>query len=50
MAHNAIALKATVRTRFGKGSARHASREVLVPLVVYGHGPDPLHQQNRRAH
>ncbi len=43
MAHNAIALKATVRTRFGKGSARQARRDGLVPVVVYGHGTEPRH-------
>ena len=43
MSHNAIALKATVRTRFGKGSARQARRDGLVPVVVYGHGTEPRH-------
>ena len=43
MAHNAIALKATVRTRVGKGSARQARRDGLVPVVVYGHGTEPRH-------
>lgn len=43
MAHNAIALKATVRTSFGKGSARQARRDGLVPVVVYGHGTEPRH-------
>ncbi|QPL05675.1 MULTISPECIES: 50S ribosomal protein L25/general stress protein Ctc [Actinomyces] len=43
MAHNAISLKATVRTSFGKGSARQARRDGLVPVVVYGHGTEPRH-------
>lgn len=36
-------LTATVRTEFGKGSARRARRAGLVPAVVYGHGADPIH-------
>lgn len=36
-------LTATVRTEFGKGAARRARREGLVPVVLYGHGTDPRH-------
>jgi len=35
-------LEATVRTGTGKGAARQARRENLVPGVVYGGGTDPL--------
>ncbi len=35
-------LNATVRTGTGKGAARQARREGLVPGVVYGGGADPL--------
>ena len=35
-------LHATVRTGTGKGAARQARREHLVPGVVYGGGADPL--------
>lgn len=31
-------IKGTVRTEVGKGSARRARREGLVPAVLYGHG------------
>ncbi|OIP82016.1 MAG: 50S ribosomal protein L25/general stress protein Ctc [Rhodobacterales bacterium CG2_30_65_12] len=33
---------ATVRTGTGKGAARHARREGLVPGIVYGGGVEPL--------
>jgi len=33
---------AQVRTRVGKGAARAARREGLVPAVIYGAGKDPL--------
>ncbi|KXO89080.1 50S ribosomal protein L25/general stress protein Ctc [Tsukamurella pseudospumae] len=36
-------LVATVRTEFGKGAARRARRDGLVPVVLYGHGTDPQH-------
>ncbi|MFL0580737.1 50S ribosomal protein L25/general stress protein Ctc [Dietzia sp. 179-F 9C3 NHS] len=36
-------LKASVRTEFGKGSARRARREGQVPGVIYGHKTDPRH-------
>jgi len=36
-------LKAAVRTEFGKGAARRARRDGLVPAVLYGHGTDPQH-------
>ena len=35
-------LHATVRTGTGKGAARQARREGLVPGIVYGGGTDPL--------
>lgn len=35
-------LHATVRTGTGKGAARQARREGLVPGIVYGGGADPL--------
>lgn len=36
-------LSVIARTEFGKGAARRARREGLVPAVVYGHGADPVH-------
>ncbi|MBU7598506.1 50S ribosomal protein L25/general stress protein Ctc [Streptomyces sp. P38-E01] len=36
-------IKATVRSEFGKGSARRLRRAELVPGVIYGHGADPVH-------
>ena len=41
MSDNKIA--AVSRTEFGKGAARRARREGLVPAVLYGHGSDPIH-------
>ncbi|MFT4189657.1 MAG: 50S ribosomal protein L25/general stress protein Ctc [Aeromicrobium sp.] len=38
-----ITLSAQPRTEFGKGAARRARREGLVPGVLYGHGTDPVH-------
>jgi large subunit ribosomal protein L25 len=35
-------LEATVRTGTGKGAARQARRENLIPGIVYGGGVDPL--------
>ena len=34
-------LNATVRTGTGKGAARQARREGLVPGIIYGGGADP---------
>ncbi|MGN7155423.1 50S ribosomal protein L25/general stress protein Ctc [Dietzia cercidiphylli] len=36
-------LKTTIRTEFGKGSARRARREGQVPAVLYGHHTEPRH-------
>jgi large subunit ribosomal protein L25 len=36
-------LAAAVRTEFGKGAARRARRDGQVPVVLYGHGTDPVH-------
>ena len=41
MSENKIA--AVTRTEFGKGAARRARRDGLVPAVLYGHGSDPVH-------
>ncbi len=41
MSENKIA--AATRNEFGKGAARRARREGLVPAVIYGHGTDPVH-------
>lgn len=41
MADNA--LTAQLRTEFGKGAARRARREGLIPAVLYGHGSEPIH-------
>ncbi|MEV6577239.1 50S ribosomal protein L25/general stress protein Ctc [Streptomyces sp. NPDC051582] len=38
-----VKLSAELRTTFGKGSARQARRDALVPGVIYGHGNDPKH-------
>ncbi|PRZ18230.1 50S ribosomal protein L25/general stress protein Ctc [Nesterenkonia sandarakina] len=38
-----IVIPATKRTEFGKGAARKARRDDLIPAVVYGHGEDPIH-------
>lgn len=38
-----IRLEAQPRNEFGKGAARRARREGLVPAVVYGHGTEPVH-------
>ncbi|QCB50370.1 50S ribosomal protein L25/general stress protein Ctc [Rhodococcus sp. PAMC28707] len=43
MSNEANNLKAIVRTEFGKGAARRARRDGLVPAVLYGHGTDPQH-------
>jgi large subunit ribosomal protein L25 len=36
-------LAAEVRTEFGKGFARRARMEGLIPAVIYGHGAEPIH-------
>ncbi|WP_329195866.1 MULTISPECIES: 50S ribosomal protein L25/general stress protein Ctc [unclassified Streptomyces] len=38
-----VKLSAQLRDTFGKGSARQARRDALVPGVIYGHGTDPKH-------
>jgi large subunit ribosomal protein L25 len=38
-----IRLEAQPRNEFGKGAARRARRDGLVPAVVYGHGTTPVH-------
>lgn len=38
-----VKISAKNRTEFGKGAARRARREGLVPGVVYGHGSEPVH-------
>ena len=38
-----IRLEAQPRNEFGKGAARRARREGLVPAVIYGHGTEPVH-------
>ncbi|MDQ0822110.1 large subunit ribosomal protein L25 [Arthrobacter sp. V4I6] len=36
-------LAAEVRTEFGKGFARRARMDGLIPAVIYGHGAEPIH-------
>ncbi|MBY4401009.1 50S ribosomal protein L25/general stress protein Ctc [Rhodococcus fascians] len=43
MASKVNNLTAQVRTEFGKGAARRARRDGLVPAVLYGHATDPQH-------
>jgi large subunit ribosomal protein L25 len=38
-----VKLAAESRTEFGKGAARRIRRENKVPVVLYGHGTDPVH-------
>jgi large subunit ribosomal protein L25 len=38
-----VKLSAESRTEFGKGAARRIRRENKVPVVLYGHGTDPVH-------
>ncbi|MFE2287938.1 50S ribosomal protein L25/general stress protein Ctc [Streptomyces sp. NPDC059443] len=38
-----IKLSAKTRTQFGKGAARQARRDGMVPGVIYGHGTEPKH-------
>lgn len=40
---DALRIASTTRTEFGKGAARRARRDALVPAVLYGHGADPIH-------
>ncbi|MCF8606297.1 50S ribosomal protein L25/general stress protein Ctc [Gordonia sp. HY442] len=43
MSNKTPTLSVTIRTGRGKGAARRARNEGLVPAVVYGHGTDPQH-------
>ncbi|MGW5523483.1 50S ribosomal protein L25/general stress protein Ctc [Gordonia sp. NPDC003950] len=43
MANQTATLAVTTRTEKGKGAARRARREGLVPAVLYGHGTGPQH-------
>ena len=43
MSSNEIKIAGTSRTEFGKGAARRARRDGLVPAVIYGHGSEPVH-------
>ncbi|MEU8033147.1 50S ribosomal protein L25/general stress protein Ctc [Streptomyces sp. NPDC049099] len=38
-----VKLAAETRTEFGKGAARRIRRDNKVPVVLYGHGSDPVH-------
>ncbi|MEI9907872.1 MAG: hypothetical protein WDO06_08270 [Actinomycetota bacterium] len=38
-----ISINGVSRTEFGKGAARRARRDGLVPAVIYGHGAKPSH-------
>ncbi|MFF3912995.1 50S ribosomal protein L25/general stress protein Ctc [Streptomyces sp. NPDC001852] len=38
-----VKLAAETRTEFGKGAARRIRRDSKVPVVLYGHGSEPLH-------
>ncbi|MDR0783487.1 MAG: 50S ribosomal protein L25/general stress protein Ctc [Propionibacteriaceae bacterium] len=38
-----IIIAAQVRDEFGKGAARRARRDQLIPAVMYGHGTKPIH-------
>jgi large subunit ribosomal protein L25 len=38
-----LRIAAVSRTEFGKGAARRARRDGLVPAVLYGHASDPKH-------
>ncbi|MEU9475373.1 50S ribosomal protein L25/general stress protein Ctc [Streptomyces sp. NPDC048191] len=38
-----VKLAAETRTEFGKGAARRIRRDSKVPVVLYGHGTEPLH-------
>lgn len=43
MAHKITRLSAAPRNEFGKGAARRLRRDSRIPVVVYGHGEDPMH-------
>ncbi|MDP1713057.1 MAG: 50S ribosomal protein L25/general stress protein Ctc [Candidatus Nanopelagicaceae bacterium] len=38
-----IIINGVSRTEFGKGAARRARRDGMVPAVIYGHGAKPAH-------
>ncbi|WP_181793528.1 50S ribosomal protein L25/general stress protein Ctc [Streptomyces sp. WELS2] len=38
-----VKLAAETRTEFGKGAARRIRRDNKVPVVLYGHGSEPVH-------
>ncbi|MET9932370.1 50S ribosomal protein L25/general stress protein Ctc, partial [Streptomyces sp. NPDC006324] len=38
-----VKIAASVRSEFGKGAARKIRRDNKVPVVLYGHGTDPVH-------
>ncbi|MFJ3232504.1 50S ribosomal protein L25/general stress protein Ctc [Streptomyces sp. NPDC086787] len=38
-----VKISAETRSEFGKGAARRIRRASKVPVVLYGHGTDPLH-------
>ncbi|MFC8589622.1 50S ribosomal protein L25/general stress protein Ctc [Streptomyces sp. NPDC057217] len=38
-----VKIAASARSEFGKGAARKIRRENKVPVVLYGHGTDPVH-------
>lgn len=38
-----VKLSAETRSEFGKGAARRIRRDNKVPVVLYGHGTDPVH-------
>ncbi|MFC8173294.1 MULTISPECIES: 50S ribosomal protein L25/general stress protein Ctc [unclassified Streptomyces] len=38
-----VKIAASVRSEFGKGAARKIRRANQVPVVLYGHGTDPVH-------
>ena len=38
-----ISINGVTRTEFGKGAARRARRDGMVPAVIYGHGAKPAH-------
>lgn len=43
MSSEKIKIQFTRREDFGKGASRRARREGMIPVVVYGHGTDPVH-------
>ncbi|KOX19165.1 MULTISPECIES: 50S ribosomal protein L25/general stress protein Ctc [unclassified Streptomyces] len=38
-----VKIAASARSEFGKGAARKIRRDNKVPVVLYGHGTDPVH-------